>query len=389
MTKPKRVLVVDDEKRNRNVLRAMLKSLGCGSDEAADGEQALSKLNDGFDLVLLDVMMPGMTGFEVAQRIRENPDYGDVPIVMVTVLESKQDSLRAVEAGANDFISKPVDKVELRVRVASLLKMKEAQDAVKRHRAELQTQVQQRTTELRELLETSAKIVQSIPSGLLIFQYQAPGELFLVNSNPEATRLTGITVDRWRGQELDEMWLNSRAQGLYQAFLDSMKTGEVLRMEEAHFKTDDVDKYFRIRAFPIPGDLLGVALEDVSERVQAQTSSGEGRQEPAQPQPESATNGSGIKEQLRDEIARRKRAEELLIRARRVVAMGEKTGGASRRLSILLRTISSKAESALAHMESADHSKLGPLIQQILDAAQQGARITGELTDETIGQGGP
>ena len=74
---------------------------------------------------------------------------------------------------------------------------------------------------LRELLETSSNIVRNIPSGLLVYQYQAPGELFLVNANREATRLTGITVAAWRGQEFDEMWPNARVQGLTQALFEN------------------------------------------------------------------------------------------------------------------------------------------------------------------------
>ncbi|MBM3299196.1 MAG: response regulator, partial [Deltaproteobacteria bacterium] len=146
----RRILVVDDEQRNRNVLGAVLRSLGFESEAARDGFEALERIKEGFDLVLLDVMMPGMDGLEVARRIRQAPDVSDIPIIMVTILTGKEDRLRAVEAGANDFISKPIDKVELRVRMASLLKMKEAQDAIKRHKADLETEVRKRTSELRE-----------------------------------------------------------------------------------------------------------------------------------------------------------------------------------------------------------------------------------------------
>ncbi len=123
---------------------------------------------------------------------------------------------------------------------------------------------------LRELLETSSNIVQNIPSGLLIYQYQAPGELFLVNANREATRLTGMQVDSWRGQEFDEMWPNARMQGLTQALLRTMATGETFSMEEAVFKTDEIERFFRLRAFSMPGDLLGLWFEDVTELKQIQ-----------------------------------------------------------------------------------------------------------------------
>ncbi|MEJ2718010.1 MAG: PAS domain-containing protein [Deltaproteobacteria bacterium] len=127
------------------------------------------------------------------------------------------------------------------------------------------TERRQSEEALRELLETSANIVQSIPSGLLIYQYQAPGELFLVNANREAARLTGIAADEWRGHELDEMWPDARTQGLMEAFLRTMETGEIFRREDGIFKKDEVERFFRIRAFRMPGSMLGVSFEDVTE----------------------------------------------------------------------------------------------------------------------------
>jgi len=136
--RPKRVLIVDDSEPNRDLLEVMVTSLGHEPVLAQDGFEALAKAKQHIDLVLLDAMMPGMDGFTVAKRIRQDPDLCLLPIVMVTVLGDKEDRLRAVEAGANDFISKPVDQTELKVRTASLLKMKEAQDSVRRKNQELE-----------------------------------------------------------------------------------------------------------------------------------------------------------------------------------------------------------------------------------------------------------
>jgi putative two-component system response regulator len=147
-----RLLIVDDEELNRELLEGMVECLGHEAESARDGQEALTRLSPAIDLVLLDVMMPGMDGLEVARRIRIDPEYGDLPIIMVTALANKADRLRAVEAGANDFIAKPVDLTELRVRTTSLLKMKAAQDAVKRHQVELEALVQVRTTALRHAL---------------------------------------------------------------------------------------------------------------------------------------------------------------------------------------------------------------------------------------------
>lgn len=148
-----RILVVDDEEKNRRMLSDMIKSLGHDCETASDGFEALAILKMGFDLVLLDVSMPGIDGYEVTRLIRRNPEYGDVPVIIVTALVSKADRLRAAEAGANDFIGKPVDRIELRVRMATLLKMKEAQDVIKHHKAILEKTVEERTAALREALQ--------------------------------------------------------------------------------------------------------------------------------------------------------------------------------------------------------------------------------------------
>jgi len=153
MDKPKRILIVDDVEENRELLESIITSLGHESEMAEDGIEALAKLKLDIDLVLLDVQMPGIDGYEVARRIRRNSDVSDIPIIMVTALTSKEERLRAVEAGANDFITKPIDKTEVRVRMASLLKMKESQDMIRHYQAELETKVEQRTADLRKALQ--------------------------------------------------------------------------------------------------------------------------------------------------------------------------------------------------------------------------------------------
>lgn len=127
----RQILVVDDDQKNLILLQDMVESLGYEPRLASRGQEALDKLNSEIDLILLDIMMPGMDGFEVARRIRAGTQFCDVPIIMVTILGSKEDRLCAVEAGANDYITKPVERLELKVRVASLLKMKLAQDQIK------------------------------------------------------------------------------------------------------------------------------------------------------------------------------------------------------------------------------------------------------------------
>jgi putative two-component system response regulator len=152
----KRVLVVDDQDDARLIQARILSNLGYDVEQARDGLEALAKLELDVDLVLLDAEMPGMDGFEVAQRIRGNPKLVDLPIMMVTGLGGQEDRMRAVQAGVNDFISKPFEINELRLRTQGLLKFKEASDALKRQQANLERTVQRRTEALRNALEEMA-----------------------------------------------------------------------------------------------------------------------------------------------------------------------------------------------------------------------------------------
>ncbi len=144
------VLIVDDAEANCRAIAALLEALGHRSIAAYTAAEALDRLTDQVDLVLLDIGMPDVDGFQAARMIRQNVDLGDVPIIMVTGRSGREDRLRAVEAGANDFIAKPVDMTELKVRVSSQLKVRRAQEAHKRYQHELETAVEERTLSLKE-----------------------------------------------------------------------------------------------------------------------------------------------------------------------------------------------------------------------------------------------
>ena len=156
MSEARRILVVDDVEQNLALLGGLVRGLGYEVETARDGLEALAKLALGVDLVLLDVMMPGLDGYEVARRVRADPRTADLPIILVTVLDSREDRVKAIQAGASDFIAKPVDKTELLVRISSQLRLKEAQDALKRSQAGLEEQVASRTEELRRTCEVAA-----------------------------------------------------------------------------------------------------------------------------------------------------------------------------------------------------------------------------------------
>ncbi len=150
---PKRILVVDDELVNRKVIEGFLKAFGHECTLAESGVQALDLVDPSYDLVLLDIMMPEMDGFSVLRELRQRAEVNDLPVIMVTALNSKEDRLKAVEAGANDFVAKPIDRTELKVRMTSLLGMKAAQDEVKRYQIALEDMVRVRTEALALAVE--------------------------------------------------------------------------------------------------------------------------------------------------------------------------------------------------------------------------------------------
>lgn len=126
--KPK-ILAVDDELVNLKLIRAILVPHGYEVITAENGGEALEKLSsEEFDLVLLDVMMPVVNGFDVCRQLKANPRHTDLPVIMITALRSKEDRIRGIEAGAEDFISKPFDQDELLARIKMLLSIKSLHD---------------------------------------------------------------------------------------------------------------------------------------------------------------------------------------------------------------------------------------------------------------------
>jgi PAS domain S-box-containing protein len=158
------ILVVDDQPQNIELLEAYLVPQGYDVVKAVNGEEALETLSaNKIDLILLDVTMPGMDGFEVTRRVRSDDKNRLLPIIMITALREREDRIKGIEAGCDDFLSKPVDKIELLARVQSLLKVKAYNDLASNYRKELE--ITQKSTD--EALEYAESIINTVREPLI------------------------------------------------------------------------------------------------------------------------------------------------------------------------------------------------------------------------------
>lgn len=145
---PATLLIVDDEPHIRKLLETLLQHEGYNTLSADSGEEALQLVaQQPPDLILLDIMMPGMDGYEVANQLKGNPATANIPIIMLSALSETSARVSGLETGAEEFISKPVERVELWLRVRNLLRLKAHGDQLKRHSQLLEQQLQQHVDE--------------------------------------------------------------------------------------------------------------------------------------------------------------------------------------------------------------------------------------------------
>ena len=153
-----RILVVDDMPQNVKLLEAILLPNGYAVSAAATGAEALAKVaSDEPDLILLDIVMPEMDGYEACRLLRDNPETAVLPVVMITASGEEQ-KLRSIEAGADDFISKPFDQAELLARIRSLLRIKRYHDTIKTQAAELEDWNRRLEERVREQVDELSRV---------------------------------------------------------------------------------------------------------------------------------------------------------------------------------------------------------------------------------------
>jgi signal transduction histidine kinase len=216
-----KILIVDDEPSARDTVEALLLKEEYQLEFAKDGYEGLKVAETAQpDLILLDVMMPGMNGYEVCRRIRATPTLAEVPIIMVTALDDRSSLLLGIEAGADDFLSKPIDRQELRLRVRTIIRLNRYRTLVKqrenlRSMAEhvITAQEQERKRISRELHDDIGQALMAHMLNLRNLQIEAP-----VDNTALEKRLNDLIADTQ--QTLNKMRL--LAQDLRPPLLDTL-----------------------------------------------------------------------------------------------------------------------------------------------------------------------
>jgi adenylate cyclase len=184
------ILVVDDLAQNVRLLEAVLSPKGFRVAAASSGEQALDVLSKEHpDVVVLDILMPGMDGYEVCRRIRQDPGTAFLPVIMITA-SGEEEKIRAIEAGADDFVSKPFDQAELLARVRSLVRIKRYHDTIEHQADELagwNRELEQRVQDQIEQLERVSRLRRFLPAQLADLIISSGDESFLHGHRREIT----------------------------------------------------------------------------------------------------------------------------------------------------------------------------------------------------------
>lgn len=196
-----RIVIVDDIRTDLHYMGKLISGFGHETILAESGAAALELIDGTTDLIIADGIMPGMDGFEFVTVLRKTPTLSHIPVIMVTSLSGRDERIKAVEAGINDFITKPVDKVELKVRVDSMLKMKEAQDRVRSYQKQLEHLVEKKTRDLNTTLQK----LQAVLNGMSDCMVTLTPDRAILEANQAFLTMSGTSTDQVKDQPFCEL----------------------------------------------------------------------------------------------------------------------------------------------------------------------------------------
>ena len=211
-----RILIVDDERVNRELLQVLLRPEGYVLSTASSGEEALAAIAEQHpDLVLLDVMMPGMDGYQVATTLKGDVATSSIPVIMVTALDDRNARMLALSAGAEEFLTKPLERAELCVRVRNLLRLKALSDVHDRHSQRLEREVAARTADLRAEADRAQRYLDT--AQVILLALDRDGNVTLVNRH-------GCTVLGWTCEELiGRNWIDTCVAPRMRAYVEARR----------------------------------------------------------------------------------------------------------------------------------------------------------------------
>ncbi len=183
-----RILVVDDQRSNVEMLAGVLKARGYTVHTALDGQQALDQVREGHpDLVVSDILMPKVDGYDLCRRLRATPETALLPVILITSLDAQGERIKGLEAGADDFLSKPINWEELFARVRSLLRVKTLQDELKDLNEKLAERVRDQVAQLERLSRLKRFFSKPVAEAIV-----AGGEEIL---EPHRREITAVFLD--------------------------------------------------------------------------------------------------------------------------------------------------------------------------------------------------
>ncbi|HEY0288584.1 MAG TPA: EAL domain-containing protein [Pseudomonas sp.] len=260
------LLIVDDEVQVRKLLSVMLENQGYRTLTARSGEEALAMVEqEPPDLILLDIMMPGMNGYEVASRLKGSKTTANIPIIMLSALSDQRSRLRGLEAGAEDFLSKPVESVELWLRVRNLLRLKAFGDYLKSHSLMVEEQLQQRTIDLERFRSAMDASDDSI---FLINR----STMRLIEFNRAACVVLGYPPDELLHTDLADLGDASIAEleVLYDLIISGKAPGETIESRIRRKDGSHVPVEIHRQAYKTGADWIIIAIfRDITHRKEA------------------------------------------------------------------------------------------------------------------------
>ena len=265
-----RILIVDDERHNRHLLQVMLTPEGFELETVASGEEAIAAIaRQPPDLVLLDIMMPGMDGYQVAGAIKSNPATKNIPVIMVTALDDRNARMLGLVAGAEDFLSKPIDRAELCVRVRNLLRLKAYGDYHDRYSQMLEAQVGLRTADLVDSERLYRSTFDAAPVGIV--HVGLDGQWLRINQR--LCDLLGYSRDELQSDEVQQLIQAEELAGEAESFR-RMADGTLNRhvVDEKRYRRKDGSFVWARVNISVHRDAAGQAqhfilvIEDITER---------------------------------------------------------------------------------------------------------------------------